>query len=150
MSHSYQRGRVLLATVVLVLLALIGALEYRRRAAQGQLEDLSVKLEQLQTGNTRQNKEAALRIVERVGKLIRIPEGEDPTVATIVDVETLRERNPFYENAENGDHLVVTSERAILYDPDEDRIVDVVPVQIQPTVPEAGGPVVEGEVEEDA
>ena len=34
--------------------------------------------------------------------------------------------------AENGDHLVVTPERAILYDPDEDVILDVVPVQVQP------------------
>ncbi len=59
----------------------------------------------------------------------------DPTVATIINAESLKSRNPFYERAENGDHLIVTPTRAVLYDPDKDIILDVIPVQIQPSSP---------------
>ena len=66
----------------------------------------------------------------------RVPATDvEPTVATIVNVEELRKNNAFYNKAENGDHLVVTTERAILYDPDEDIILDVIPVQLQPAEP---------------
>lgn len=51
-------------------------------------------------------------------------------VATIVDIESLRAGNEFYAQADNGDHLVITRNRAILYDPDRNIIVDVVPVSI--------------------
>ncbi len=73
-----------------------------------------------------------LEIVDAVGKLYALPPGIDPTVATIVDVDALRKTNTFYAKAENGDTLVVTADRAILYDPKKKIILDVVPVQIQP------------------
>lgn len=120
---------------IVALVVLVFTLEMRRREAQAQLEQLTVRLEQLQGGNTQQNQEAARRVIDLVKRHIAIPDGVEPTVATIVDVEALRQRNPFYLKAENGDHLVVTTERAILYDPDEDVILDVIPVQLQP----AGG-----------
>jgi hypothetical protein len=127
-----ERSKVLIAVIVVALLALVFVVDSKRKAVQDQLQNLTVRLEQLQGGNTQQNREAAQEIVRRVRKLIAIPEDVEPTVATVVDVETLRERNPFYDNAENGDHLVVTPERAILYDPDSNIILDVVPVQLQP------------------
>ena len=62
-----------------------------------------------------------------------------PTVATIVDVNALRARNDFYKNAKNGDYLIVTPNRAILYDPNRDMIIDVVPVQLQTPAAAAAG-----------
>ena len=109
-------------------------LETRRQEAQTQLERLTVRLEQLQGGNS-QNREAAQKVIERVKKHMVISTDIEPTVATIVKVEELRKKNPFYSKAENGDHLVVTTDRAILYDPDKDIILDVVPVQLQPAAP---------------
>lgn len=136
--------KVLSAVIVIALLILVVTLETRRSQAQNQLEQLTIRLEQLQTGNTSQNREAAERIVERVRTLIAIPDDVVPTVATIIDVETLRQRNPFYLKAENGDHLIVTADRAILYDPDENKIIDVLPVQLQPeTAPQVGAPAVQ-------
>ncbi len=130
--------RKLLTIVFIVgLIMLIFTLENRRQAAQNQLEQLTVRLEQLQTGNTSQNREAARQIIEKVSAHMRIATDVEPTVATIVNVEELRKNNAFYNKAENGDHLVVTTERAILYDPDEDVILDVIPVQLQPAAPAA-------------
>jgi|TARA_B100002003_G_C14052737_1_gene506939 hypothetical protein len=123
--------KALFAIALIALVALVLVLDMQRREAEKQLKNLSVRLEQLQTGNTQQNREAADRIIREVRKLIVIPEDVEPTVATIIDVETLRERNPFYSKAENGNHLVVTAERAILYDSEKKIILDVVPVQVQ-------------------
>lgn len=128
---SKSSGKALFAIALIALVALVLVLDMQRREAEKQLKNLSVRLEQLQTGNTQQNREAADRIIREVRKLIAIPEDVEPTVATIIDVETLRERNPFYSKAENGNHLVVTAERAILYDSNKKIILDVVPVQVQ-------------------
>jgi len=67
-----------------------------------------------------------------VGKLIELPTDEQPSVATITDVEKLREEEPFFEKAENGDRLIAYSKalKAILYRPSTHKIIDVVPLVI--------------------
>jgi len=67
-----------------------------------------------------------------VGKLIVLPDDEQPSVATIADVEKLRETEPFFNKAENGDKLIAYSKalRAILYRPSNNKIIDVVPLVI--------------------
>ncbi len=133
-----RRGSAALNILILAgLIALIVVLDMRRRDAEKKLMELSVQVEQ-QGGNQAQNQEVAKQVVVKVRRLFVIPEGVDPTVATIVDVAQLRSRNAFYNKAKNGDHLIVTSDRAILYDPVADKIIDVVPVQIQ--APTAAAP----------
>ncbi len=125
--------RKLLVIVLVVALAVLAYVNYTKRIQlANELKKLSVQMEQLQTGNNPQNVAAAKEIVDKVRKHIIIPTEIEPTVATIVDVNTLRSRNEFYKNAKNGDNLIVTPTRAILYDPDMDIILDVVPVQLQP------------------
>lgn len=128
--------KLLSLTFVIALIALVITLETRRQEAQKQLEQLTIRLEQLQ-GNSSQNREAAKNIIQKVQKHMTISTEVEPTVATIVNVEELRKKNPFYNKAENGDHLIVTTDRAILYDPKKDIILDVVPVQLQPAAPAA-------------
>lgn len=117
----------LLPVIVILLVLLAGALEVRRREAVAELRKLSITVEEVL--NQTQATERARDVVERVSRLMKIP-SEEATVATIVDVEALREQNAFYNLAENGDFLVITRSRAILYDPEENIILDVVPVQI--------------------
>ncbi|PIZ58217.1 hypothetical protein COY23_00675 [bacterium (Candidatus Torokbacteria) CG_4_10_14_0_2_um_filter_35_8] len=82
--------------------------------------------------------EEAKKIKEKVGKLILLPENEEPTIATIIDVDKLREENPeFYKNATNGDKLLVYPQKAILYDPDRNIVINVAPVIRQPSDEEA-------------
>lgn len=76
-------------------------------------------------------------LVNRVGKLIVLPEGEQPTVATVSDVESLREQ-PFFAQAKNGDKVLIytNARKVILYDPVKNKIVEVAPLNIGETVPE--------------
>lgn len=127
-AKSSRAGKLLIALIVLALLALLVVSDMRRREAEKRMMDPSAVKNQ---ANQEQNREAAKRIIERVRKLYMVPEGQEPTVATIVDVNQLRARNAFYAKAKNGDHLIVTTDRAILYDPIADKIIDVVPVQVQ-------------------
>src|SRR3989338_8565700 len=121
--------------LIIALIVLLLMLDARRRSAEERLRQMSVRLEQLE-GNPQQNREKAIEVVAKIKRLIDISDEIEPTVATIVDVVKLRERNPFYDKAENGDYLIVTPTRAILYDPETDKILDVVPVQIE--APAAG------------
>jgi hypothetical protein len=136
---SKSSKKALTTVAVIALVALVLVLDMQRREAEKQLKNLSVRLEQLYTGDAQQNREAADRVIREVRKLIAIPEDTEPTVATIIDVEALRDRNPFYSKAENGNHLIVTAERAILYDSDKNIIIDVVPVQVQQSAPPPAG-----------
>ncbi|MDP7646377.1 MAG: hypothetical protein QF400_04425 [Candidatus Peribacteraceae bacterium] len=129
-SAKTQKGTLLLVAII-ALIALSGVLEAKRQVVENQLEQVTVRLEQMQTGSTRQDREKAARIVNKVKRLMEVGDIE-PTVATIVDVDKLRERNPFYNKAENGDFLIVTAERAILFSEKRNKILDVVPVQVAP------------------
>lgn len=126
-----SRTRSLGVLVMIALAVLLVVVDMKRRAAESQLTQLSIRLNQVTGGNQEQNKEAARLVVQKVRRLIDIPDTPEPTVATIVDVEALKSKNAFYAKAKNGDHLIVTTQRAILYDPVADRIIDVVPVQVQ-------------------
>lgn len=131
-----MRMKVLFPLMVVALVALVVVIDTQRRAAENELRAMTVRMEQLQ-GNNEENQQRAAQIVERVRGLIDIPDDVTPTVASIVDVEKLRAQNPFYANAKNGDYLVVTPTRAILFDAERGVIIDVVPVQIQQNAPAA-------------
>lgn len=122
----------LLGTVLVVaLIVLLIVIDAKRRAAVKQLEQLSMRLEQL-TGNPEKSKEEAQKVIEQVKKLYALPTDIEPTVATIVDAAALAQQNEFYKQAQNGDNLIITPTRAILYRASVNKIIDVVPVQLQP------------------
>jgi hypothetical protein len=125
-----MKAKTLFPILLIALVVLAVVLDTQRRKAQTELKNLTVRLEQLQ-GNNAANQEKAKSVVERVKKLMDIDTSVEPTVATIVDVEKLRQQNPFYDKAENGDFLIVTPTRAILYREEDNIILDVVPVQIE-------------------
>lgn len=132
-------NKKLLTIILIVGLAVLAFAFYKRSMTLAiELKKLTVMNEQLQTGNNPEGIAQAKAIIDKVRLHIDIPTDVEPTVATIVDVEALREKNAFYKTAKNGDHLIVTPTRAILYDPDRDMILDVVPVQLQaPAAPAA-------------
>lgn len=129
--HSVMSKRLL--TVILVVgLGVLAFVNYQKRVQLAtELKKLSVQMEQLQTGNSPENVAQAKMIVDKVKQLIEIDGSVEPTVATIVDVDALKSRNDFYKSAKNGDYLIVTPTRAILYSPEKNVILDVVPVQLQ-------------------
>lgn len=76
-----------------------------------------------------QEKEIA-HVVHKIGKHMILPEGTLPTMATISDVTTLKQEQAFFRNAQNGDQILVYVEdqKAIIYRPSEDLIVNVGPI----------------------
>jgi len=70
-------------------------------------------------------------LIAEVGKFIALPTDEKPTVATITDVDKLKDQ-PFFKNAKNGDKIFIytTANKAILYRPSEKRIIEVGSVNI--------------------
>ena len=75
-------------------------------------------------------REVGATIGEKVAQLILVNEDEVPTVATIVNVNDLQVDNPgFYGAAKNGDKLVVYSDKALIYREEENKIINVLPVE---------------------
>ncbi len=70
-------------------------------------------------------------LVFAVGKLIELPQGEAPTIATIADKEKLKNQ-PFFKSAQNGDKLFAYNRAriAILYRPGINKIIIVAPISI--------------------
>jgi hypothetical protein len=70
-------------------------------------------------------------LVAKVSRLIILPEGEEPTIATVSDPEKLKNQ-PFFAKAKTGDKVLIYSQakKAILYNPESDKIVEVAPLNI--------------------
>jgi hypothetical protein len=70
-------------------------------------------------------------LVASVGKIMELPKGETPTVATVLDKEKLKDQS-FFSTAENGDKLLAYTKamQAILYRPSTNKIVAVAPIDI--------------------
>ena len=70
-------------------------------------------------------------LISEVGKLVALPEGETPTIATITDIEKIKGQ-PFFQKAKNGDKVLIytNAKKAILYDPNAKKIIDVAPINI--------------------
>ena len=74
-------------------------------------------------------------LTDKVGKLISLPEDEEPTVATVLEKDKIKDQ-PFFSNAENGDKVIIYTKarKAIIYRPDTNMIIEVAPIEItQPT-----------------
>jgi hypothetical protein len=79
------------------------------------------------------------KVVEEVGKLIVLPPNEKPQVATVSDVNKLKQQ-AFFAQAKNGDIVLIyaQAQKAILYDPVQKKVVEVGPINIAQASPTAG------------
>lgn len=75
-----------------------------------------------------------LETIEKIGKLVELPEGENPALLTVSDPEKLRDQ-PFFAEAKIGDRLLLyqRAQQAFLYDPVADKVLGVAAIGIQPT-----------------
>lgn len=74
-------------------------------------------------------KDTSKSVIEEVGKLVALPVGEEPTVATISDLTPLQDQ-PFFKDARIGDKVIIYKEakKAILYRPVQKKIITVAPL----------------------
>jgi len=70
-------------------------------------------------------------LVGQVSKLIVLPQGEVPTVATVVDPEKLKDQ-PFFAHASVGDKVLIygNAKKVYLFNPNTNHIVEVAPLSI--------------------
>lgn len=135
--RKFRKFNVLLVIGIIIVGILLYRAEKQRNEVTSQLAKTNAELEELEktrdaaaAATTQSNdQDMAREVLAKLRNHILIPDFPKPTVATIVDVETLKKANSFYEPAANGDYLIITEQRAILYDSDRDLILDIVPVQ---------------------
>lgn len=133
---------------IIIIVAIVFAIglftwsEQSRRSAVQQMEDTARQLEEIKASSQRSGEDIANEILEKVNVLINIPLDPKPTVAKITDINRLKEANEFFGAAEDDDYLILTGNRAILYDPDRNIVLDMAPFRINresPTPSSAAG-----------
>ena len=125
--NQIQRIIVAVLGVLVVGLGVSNIYTYRRYAA-------------IQANPQQAAQETVEKLVNQVKKLMILPENETPTVATVTDPAKLNDQ-PFFARAKAGDKVLIytTARQAIIYDPENNIIVQVAPVTIgnnqQPVAP---------------
>lgn len=68
-------------------------------------------------------------VISRVAQVMELPQGENPTVATVSNSNKLKEQD-FFKSAENGDKILIYAgyKMAILYRPSVNKIIKVAPL----------------------
>lgn len=125
--HSY----VLIGSLVLFLIiaaASGGYLYYNYQASQNELQNL--KKDNPQTAAKQEIQE----VKSKIGQLMELPEGEEPTLATVTDINKLKNQQ-FFSQAVNGDKVLIyaKSSKAILYRPQTNKIIEVASVNLGQT-----------------
>lgn len=64
-------------------------------------------------------------LLAQVQQHIILPEGEEPTIATIDNADDLANAQDFFQNSQNGDKLIIyqNARRAFIYSPSRDIVV---------------------------
>ncbi|MBI2444715.1 MAG: hypothetical protein HYV42_05780 [Candidatus Magasanikbacteria bacterium] len=121
-SSSAGRKTAVVVAVIFALLAL-GAL-YRAFDYRRQLADLKANPQKIVQDEVTQ-------VVTAVAKLMVLPEGETPTLATVADPSRLKDQ-PFFARAKVGDKLLLYTQalKAVLYDPAANKILEVAPLSL--------------------
>lgn len=138
----YMRNNPMLVggSLLLVLLIAFGGWQFKEN------QDLKNQVGQL-TGDSGATDKEVKELVETVGKLVVLPENEQPTVATVTDPSKL-EGQAFFTSAQTGDKVLIyaTAKKAILYRPSQNKIIEVAPVKLDDL--DGGEPQVAGTVTE--
>ena len=73
----------------------------------------------------------AKALIAKVGTLVSLPAGENPTIATVTDKTKLKSQS-FFAKAENGDKVIIYTQarKAYLYSSKLNKVLEVAPVNI--------------------
>lgn len=101
--------------------------------AGNEVGEVSEVGEEIITEEQQAAQEELVEVLKRTSKLIILPEGETPIMATVIDALALRAEQPFYANVVEGDKVLVylENQQAIIYSPKRNIVVNVGPIQFQ-------------------
>lgn len=122
-----NKRKIFLASILLFLLAAIGGIFYLNRENR----QLKTEILGLKQDPQKIDKEEIAKVIELVSKLVVLPEGEEPVMATVTDKEKLKDQTVFAK-AENGDKILIyiKAQKAYIYRPSSNKLIDVVPVNM--------------------
>lgn len=88
------------------------------------------------------SKEEIKSISQELGKLIELPRDDEPTVATILDKNKLK-NEPFFTKAENGDKVILYTKslKAILFRPSTGKVINFASLNISTPSAQTAQPV---------
>lgn len=114
--------------VVIAVIALVAGVSFARKS-----QELKKQVEELKANPQAAAQDEVKQLVEKVGAIIALPEGETPTVATIQDKEKLKDV-PFFTKAENDDKVLiyVNARKAYLYRPSSQKLIEVATINLSP------------------
>lgn len=114
-------------SIIIMLLATGGFFAYQYYQLKNTVQD-----------PTRANMQEVEYVISKVGKLVELPKGEMPLLATVDDVNKLKDR-AFFKNAQNGDKALFYSkaQRAFLYRPSTNKIIEIGPYIVPSVTPSA-------------
>lgn len=117
-----KKTRMIIVVLILLLVVLLGVLGYFLFVGKKQ-----------EVSPVEGNRKELQEVIEAVGKLILLPEGEEPTLATVSDPSKLKDQ-AFFKNAELGDKVLIYSQakKAILYSPTKNKIIEIAPINLNP------------------
>ncbi|MFZ3069492.1 MAG: LytR C-terminal domain-containing protein [Microgenomates group bacterium] len=120
-----DKRKVILVAILLIIFGGVGGVIKLSKENQ----QLKTEIQVLKEDPNKIAKEETAKVVALVGKLVILPEGEEPVMATVTDKEKLKDQ-PVFAKAENGDKILIYSiaQKAYIYNPTRNVIVDVVPV----------------------
>ena len=111
-----------LYTGLIILIAIIPTIYFyvQNKNTENKLNNLQQKSQASDDLNT---------VIDQIGKLVILPTGEQPTLATVSDITKLKGQ-PFFTNAANGDRILVYPKvkKVILYRPSLNKIVEMAPL----------------------
>lgn len=114
--HISKKGAALFLIIMIVITGVAGTLFLFYLRIQ--------ELQKLVQDPQAATREEIKTITGKLSSLFELPKDEEPTLATILDKEKIKD--PFFNKAENGDKLLVyiKSGKAILYRPKINKIID--------------------------
>jgi hypothetical protein len=98
------------------------------------------QVKNLKVDPAKQAQEDNKKVLDAVAKLALLPEGETPTIATVTDAPKLKTSGQaFFAKAADGDKVLIYTQalKAIMYRPSENKIIEIAPLVIGQTSPQA-------------
>jgi len=133
---AFGSKQIAIAAMFVVLVGAVAFLLQDRKDLQSQASATPAETEEVATTEN----EAEL-LTQEISEFYQVPEGEFPTVATVVDAEKVKDQS-FFRNAQNDDKVLLFSEAgtAILYRPSEKKIIEVAPIDLGDSTQESVDP----------
>ncbi len=126
---SYLYMVIILLLVALVGLGVFGYFKYRQLTK----ENSRLSSDNQRLSNPEESAKTEItRLKSDIAKLVEVPSGEEPTIATVTEISKLKD-NPFYAKAENGDKVFIyaMAKKAFIYRPRTNKIIEVAAINPQ-------------------